>query len=227
MDYQLKTNKATSDFSSMLSFMEHLNDTSVANYKNVLESTLDVDSWLKALAVAFLVGNPDDYRNDANNYYIFFYEGKAVYIPYDNDQCLGIGWNPFGDQSSDLSYLVNMDIYYQRTAQSWFTTADLPLVVNVLQYEDYQTTYENYLYQYTDPDDGIFDYLEFRSEFLTARALYQDELNQQSHLGVRYFSLEDRWIPESWMSHDMMTAEDYYAQKASFVRASVDYHRTH
>jgi len=26
---------------------------------------------------------------------------------------------------------------------------------------------------------------------------------------------------------DMMNADDYYAQKASFVPASVDYHRTH
>ena len=227
MDYQLKTNKETSDWSSMLTFMRRLNDTNVVNYKNALGAILDVDSWLKTLAVAFLVGNPDDYRNDANNYYLYFYEGKAVYIPYDNDQCLGIGWNPFGDQSADLSYLVNMDIYYQRTAQSWFSYDDLPLVVNVLQYQDYQSIYENYLYQYTDPEDGIFDYLAFHTEFYTARSLYRDELNEESHLGVRNFSLEDRWKPESWMSRDMMTAEDYYTEKAAFVRASVEYHRTH
>ena len=217
MDYQLKTNKDTSDFSSMLSFMERLNDPTVTNFKNVLNQALDVDTWLKTLAVAFLVGNPDDYRNDANNYYIYFYEGVAVYIPYDNDQCLGFGWNPFGDQDWNLSYTVNLDIYYNRTAQSWISYDDLVLVKNVFRYSDYQAIYEDYLDEFTDSEDGIFDYDAFLSEYLTARSLYRSELLEEDHLGATTFSLTERW----------MEAEDYYAQKAAYVRERVEYHRTH
>ncbi|MFA5006432.1 MAG: hypothetical protein WC509_03060 [Candidatus Izemoplasmatales bacterium] len=174
-------------------------------------------TWLKTLAVAFLVGNPDDYRNDANNYYIYFYEGVAVYIPYDNDQCLGFGWNPFGDQDWNLSYTVNLDIYYNRTAQSWISYDDLVLVKNVFRYSDYQAIYEDYLDEFTDSEDGIFDYDAFLSEYLTARSLYRSELLEEDHLGATTFSLTERW----------MEAEDYYAQKAAYVRERVEYHRTH
>lgn len=209
MDYQLKTNKDTSDFSSLLTFMDRLNDDDVVNYRNVLESSLDVDSWLKTLAVGFLVGNPDDYRYDANNYYLYFYEGKAVYVSYDNDQCLGFGWNPFGD------FTVDNDIYHEETAQTWFSYDDLPLVANVLAIDDYRTAYEDYLDAFTDPDTGLFDYADFRAEFLFARDLYQSEITTGFHLGVSVFSLSQRF----------MSAQDYYNQKTAAVRASVAYWR--
>jgi hypothetical protein len=47
------------------------------------------------------MGNPVDLRNNYNNCYVYFLKssGKAVFIPYDYDRCLGINreWNPNGN----------------------------------------------------------------------------------------------------------------------------------
>ncbi len=215
MDYQLKTNKANSDFSAMLNFMDVLNDPGAINFQSELEKVLDVDSWLKALAVAFLVGNPDDYRSDANNYYLYFSEGnepnqKAVYITYDNDQCLGYGWNPYGD------YGLGNDIYSMGTSQPWnMSEEDLPLVHNLLAIPAYQEIYESYLLAFIDSDGGIFDYGSFEMEFILAQYLYADEITANGVLGLTTLDLEQRF----------MTAEDYYAAKIQMTRASINsYH---
>ena len=61
---------------------------------------VDVDNFLRFAAVSYFVGNCDDLRNNYNNCYVYFLKssGKAVFIPYDFDRCLGINreWNPSG-----------------------------------------------------------------------------------------------------------------------------------
>ena len=59
---------------------------------------VDMDSFIPFCAVSYLLGNPDDMRNNYNNFYVYFRSdnGKAVFIPYDYDRCLGVTahWNP-------------------------------------------------------------------------------------------------------------------------------------
>jgi spore coat protein CotH len=208
-NYQLKTNKSTSNFSQFITFVNDLNNTSVINYKNKLESILDVDTWLKTLAMGYLVGNPDDYRSDANNYYLYFYEGQAVYIPFDNDQSLGYGWNPYGD------YGLSHDIYNIPPAQQWINQNDLVLVNNVLAFPEYRLIYEQYLLAYTDPQNGLFNYDLFYQEFVIASTLYQTEILRYNHLGVKTFSLNSR----------SMTARDYFTQKIARARERANYYQ--
>jgi spore coat protein H len=209
--YQLKTNKLSSDFSVFTNFVSRLNNTGVANYKNVLSQIIDMDTWLKALAMGFLVGNPDDYRSDANNYYLYFYplsDGmyQAIYIPFDNDQALGVGWNPFGD------YGIGLDVWDYQPAQEWLgTSRDLPMAYNVLQFPEFRTQYEDYLLAYTDVANGAFNYQRFLDEYNTAKNLYEFELVVEDHLGLQIFSLTDRVIP----------AEEYFATKIESVRTQI------
>jgi len=210
-NYQLKTNKATSTFSQFENFVIDLNNTSLIGYQNKLEDILDIDSWLRTLAIGFLVGNPDDYRSNANNYYLYFYEGQAVYIPFDHDQSLGLGfyWNPYGD------YGIYNDIYDYGTALSNFSDDDLVLVNNVLQFDEYRTVYENYLLEFTDPANGIFDFQMFYDEFVTATQLYQAEINRYSHLGINEFNLSSRDMP----------ASEYYTEKSAYARLRVQFYK--
>ena len=56
---------------------------------------MNVDNFLRYSALCWVFGLPDDLRNNYNNYYLYFdKEDKALFIPYDNDRCLGIlcGW---------------------------------------------------------------------------------------------------------------------------------------
>ena len=94
--YQLKTNDdgmQESDFSRMCSLMKSIWEVL---YNGASEKTLtdaiDVDQFLRWSAVSYLLGNPDDQRYNSNNYYVYFRpsDGKATFIPYDWDWCLGL-----------------------------------------------------------------------------------------------------------------------------------------
>ncbi|MGM9873455.1 MAG: CotH kinase family protein [Bacilli bacterium] len=97
--YDLKTNEDTSDFSSLTNFINSTSLTYVeeSKIKTNIENCLDVDYFLRFAAMSWVVGSPDDYRNNYNNYYLYFNSNnnKAYFIPYDNDRVFGIlkGWS--------------------------------------------------------------------------------------------------------------------------------------
>ena len=97
--YDLKTNKKTSDHSSLKNLINTLNSSSCNKEK--FASVVDVDNFLMFAAVSYIVGNPDDLRNNYNNCYIYFRKdnGKMILIPYDLDRGLGVNkdWNPSGN----------------------------------------------------------------------------------------------------------------------------------
>lgn len=97
--YDLKTNKKTSTHRSLTKFISRMNAGDVT--KETFGELVDLDTYLPFAAVSYLLGNPDDMRNNYNNFYVYFRHdtGKAVFIPYDYDRCLGITahWNPTGN----------------------------------------------------------------------------------------------------------------------------------
>lgn len=92
--YNLKTNETTSDHSKMKAFIDQLKATkgkSGQEFYNSFSNYLDIDNFLKYSALCWVFGLPDDFRNNANNYFIYFNkDNKALFLPYDNDRCLGI-----------------------------------------------------------------------------------------------------------------------------------------
>ena len=97
--FDLKTNKKTSDNSALIGLIQKLNGSTVT--QNTYESLVDIDNFLPYCAVSYLLGNPDDMRNNYNNFYVYFRgdTGQAMIFPYDFDRCLGITthWNPTGN----------------------------------------------------------------------------------------------------------------------------------
>ena len=94
--YDKKTNKkkdanGNRDFSSMQNFIAGVNAHD-ADY----EELIDTDYFAKFEAINYVLGNPDCIRNHYNNFYTYFRsDGKAIFIPYDYDRCLGLtDWNP-------------------------------------------------------------------------------------------------------------------------------------
>lgn len=95
--YDLKTNKKKSDHSSLKNLIQTLNKSNLT--KEEFESVVDTESFLAYSAVSYLLGNPDDLRNNYNNSYIYFRKdnGKMIVIPYDLDRVFGVNtWNPYG-----------------------------------------------------------------------------------------------------------------------------------
>ncbi len=101
--FDLKTNKKTSSHQSLIRLITELNSEAVT--KNSLAQLIDMDNFLSYSAVSWLLGNPDDLRNNYNNFYLYFRgdNGKALFIPYDFDRCFGINmfWNPTGTSCTD------------------------------------------------------------------------------------------------------------------------------
>ena len=97
--YDLKTNKKTSTHAALTNLIQSLNREDLT--KDRFAELVDLDRFLPYCAVSYLLGNPDDLRNNYNNCYIYFRadNGKVMVIPYDFDRCLGITahWNPTGD----------------------------------------------------------------------------------------------------------------------------------
>ena len=102
--YDLKTNKKTSDFSSIKNLIKVVGRKNVT--KEEIEEVLDIDNWLRFMAVSYFLGMPDDIRNNYNNHYVYFKSstGQAVFIAYDCEISLGIGtWNPTGNYMTDTN----------------------------------------------------------------------------------------------------------------------------
>jgi hypothetical protein len=100
-NYQLKTNDngEASDFSKMANYINTIwNLRYRKTPQSTLESVLDVKEFLRFEALSYVLGNFDDQRNNANNYYLYFRpsDGKALYIPYDWDWSFGADQNSHG-----------------------------------------------------------------------------------------------------------------------------------
>ena len=95
--YDLKTNKKTSQHEALKYFISEINKKGIT--KERLAELMDMENFVNFAAVSWFLGNPDDLRNNYNNYYVYFTpEGKAMFIPYDYDRTMGIShdWNPTG-----------------------------------------------------------------------------------------------------------------------------------
>ena len=105
--YDLKTNKKKSTHQSLLNFINIVNDktSSASAFKTKLEEVLNVDEFLMEEAIAYLCGNYDDFRNNMNNYYLYFTSdtNKAYFIPYDFDRCFGTGCDGKKDYMTNFS----------------------------------------------------------------------------------------------------------------------------
>ena len=97
--YDLKTNKKTSQHENLIGFIQEMNSGNMT--KDRFSQMVDLDNFIAFTAVSYLLGNPDDMRNNYNNFYIYFRadNGKIMFIPYDYDRCLGVTmhWNPTGN----------------------------------------------------------------------------------------------------------------------------------
>lgn len=87
--YDLKTNKKTSNHSSLKNLLNVLNSNPS---KEAFASVVDKDYWAKFAAASYFAGNCDDMRNNYNNHYVYFLKssGKAIFIPYDYDRAFGV-----------------------------------------------------------------------------------------------------------------------------------------
>jgi len=196
--YGLKTNtNIPNNFSNLRGFTTRLDSYSGIMLKNYLEDKFDVDMFIRTLAVNVLVGNPDDYRGNANNYYLYFDENNFLtFLPFDYDNSMGEGWS---GSPIFIDYTIGNDIYTWEGNGFGSNTDDIPLVEKILEYEEYQILYEGYLETFIA--DGYFSETYYINLFDTFERVYGDEFDM------------------SYNKHD------YISGKIDAVLEDIDYYR--
>ena len=102
--YAKKTNKK-GNHSNLINFIEKINGKIFS--KEDISNLIDIDYFLKFAATSYFIGNPDDMRNDYNNFYIYLRksDNKAIFIPFDNEMSFGVtrNFDPTENSNTTLS----------------------------------------------------------------------------------------------------------------------------
>ncbi len=92
--YELKTNQDSANFTALVHFIDVLNNTPASSFVCAIQEVMDVDLFLRTIALEILMGQWDGYAYNKNNYFLYQREndGKMVYLSYDLDNTFGIDW---------------------------------------------------------------------------------------------------------------------------------------
>lgn len=127
-------------------FIHDLNTKRGSEFVRWIESAMDVDQFLKTLAVNVVLGRWDNYWVTANNYYLYFEKsGKAYFIPYDFDNTLGTSVFLQNAGTHDVLKYGPMN-------------PSRPLVYKILSVPRFREKYKSYVMALVSPSNGYFDF---------------------------------------------------------------------
>ena len=206
--YSLKTNDSAgenSDFSKMADLINVCYSCCEKGAPlSLLESKLDLTEWLNYCAVSYVIGNYDDFRNNSNNYYIYFRssDNKAVFIPYDYDYSLGLTKEssvythiakdgPFSANTSHSTIsislfkdtiITNRNLSYYNTGETTQRTMQITYQRKIKEITnngalDYQQTYIPFISGLTDGATSVSDESNIVSKYMTDKKGVIDALN--------------------------------------------------
>lgn len=186
--YDIKTNKKETDHSHLINMVKVLNDNSstIAN----IESVVDLNQFINYEAVSYVLGDPDDLRNNFNNSYLYFNNetNKAEILPYDKDRMFGTqcDWNPTGNGMVNVNPLSNW-------AQGAQTEQKNPLYRKILSTPI--SGAETYIETYMNLIDTIFNssttLANFNTIYESVESLYSDIVIADNNLESIEFKTSD------------------------------------
>ncbi|MFA5687238.1 MAG: CotH kinase family protein [Bacilli bacterium] len=151
--------KNTINHGNLVNLMQVLKDNEnkqPGQYSAALEEVVDMNSFLTYAAAAYLTGNPDDLRNNGNNYYIYFDpsdNNRAHFIPYDYDWAMGLGWDENSSEGqmsripTNHSKMQGDGRIWQEVRLFWYTIIDKSqhssAPYNITLNQAYFNTYKN------------------------------------------------------------------------------------
>ncbi|MCK9421425.1 MAG: CotH kinase family protein [Bacteroidales bacterium] len=161
--YDLQTNKSQDDYTRLVTLIAALNEPADSLFAINIGQILNVNEYLKALALDVATGNWDDYGYNKNNYYLYDNpaSGQFEYIAYDPDNTIGVDWMQ-----------VN---WGTRNCLSWInTTMPLPLAQKLLEIPDFFNRYKLYLdtiaRNVINPD-SVFTHISDIKQLITPAAI--------------------------------------------------------
>jgi len=186
--YDIKTNDDTNKADDLKDLIRLVTIKSGQSFNDAIKKELNTDNFIAFNAMNYLYGNPDDFRYNSNNYYLYRDSSdnpKWFFIPTDLDKGLGItDWNPDGQEMRSVLPLDQFASNY---------TFPVPLILRKTIFSQDSTFKTGYLQALKDKADSVFDYADFVKAYQVAYDLYgQDVYKTQTRTSMKPFG-----IPES------------------------------
>ncbi len=133
-DYNLKTNETINDWTDLIKFINQINNSAQADFKNITDGVFNSSPFIKAWAANNLFVNLDSYFNFPHNYYLYHNQStqKFEWITWDVSVSFGVFPLYSEKRASNLEVLF---IPNRRQKH--------PLTVKMLETEDYKNEYLN------------------------------------------------------------------------------------
>ena len=190
--YDLKTNKDTSDFSSIKNFISDLNNEHGDTIYDFMMERSVYEEWINYLAISYLLGDPDDLRGNYNNTYVYFTQsGKIIFIPVDSDRTLGNG-DENNNSNATGSYQALVKPFDRKTGYS--ENNDKLINVNILSSNSKTVTYDYIVRIKEIIDSHVLDIEYFENCFNIAKNHYEKVVKPSSDVSNEFnlpsFSLD-------------------------------------
>lgn len=132
--YELETNENVDDYSGFVKLLQNIHQATGNNAAQLLNEVLNVDLFIKAMALDVATGHWDNYGYNKNNFYLYHnpFTDKFDFISYDTDNTFGVDW-------------VNVD-WAKRSVENWIHPNEpRPLASRVLDVPPFKQRYFQYL----------------------------------------------------------------------------------
>jgi hypothetical protein len=176
--YELKTNENLNDYSGLIHFLNVVNNSTNQDFPCAIQQVLDVESYLKTLAIEVLCGHWDGHAFNKNNFYLYQRpsDNKFMLIQYDMDNTFGIDWmginwatrnlfdwshpnqpRPLYNRMMEVPYFRDLFTYYiDSFLNSYFNNSTLIPILeskqNLIEAAALLDTYRELDYGFTDSD---------------------------------------------------------------------------
>jgi len=168
-DYELKSNKTSSDTSLLIKFLKFVRQASDEQFAAEINRHLNVDRFLAWLAINTLLTNLDSYVGMGHNWYLYYDTAskKFEHIPWDVNEAFG------NLQLSDKpEQMLDFDIYHPYVG-------DKILIRRLLAVEKYKEQYLTYLRKFID---GVFAADAMYPEIDRLYAFIKNAVEEDSHV---------------------------------------------
>jgi spore coat protein H len=167
--YDLHINGEWDDYQDLADLIGAIENYSGTRFMEEVEKVINVQQYLKIMAVDVMTGNWDGYIGNKNNYYLYRdpVTGRFEYIPYDLDNTFGIDW--LGED------------WTVRSIYAWHRE-ERPLYEKILQQEIYKQQYTGYIRKL--------------AAFMTSTELEQEVERWRAQ--IAYWVGQDPYYPLDW-----------------------------
>jgi len=173
--YDIKTNRADNKAKDLKTFIQTARTLLNKDLFNYLKKTLNYEAFISFNAMNYLFGNPDDFRYNNNNYYLYFdssSQPRLTFMATDLDKGLGIvDWDPDGQAMKSV-------LPFDRFTSNG--VLPIPELISRSFLSNYEPFRKDYLDTLKEQISTIFTYSKYLEAYQLAFDLYAKDVSKNA-----------------------------------------------